>query len=124
MSTTTGIAPTAPPMVVGQRTLRATRPTNKLPRPLINGAEIADKEPFHPNRYLNFRPPSRIYTMNEIGLEGQGISPNAQASTGRLPDMSTFVKNTIRGMALLDLHLFMTLGTPRSPDQNLRGSWD
>ncbi|KAF7585261.1 hypothetical protein BBP40_011501 [Aspergillus hancockii] len=117
MSTTTA---TAPPLVVGPMTLRATRPTNQLPQSLIDGAQIADKESFNPKKHLNFQPPSKIYTMKEIGLEGQGISPNAVTAPFQLfteeairqmraeifskpvlddcQYMSTFVKNTIRGM--------------------------
>ncbi|KAE8385717.1 hypothetical protein BDV23DRAFT_176060 [Aspergillus alliaceus] len=52
-----------PPTVVGPTTKKATRPTIQLPRSLINGARVEKKE--------------KVYTMKEIGLEGQGISPVA-----------------------------------------------
>ncbi|KAB8230847.1 uncharacterized protein BDW43DRAFT_321071 [Aspergillus alliaceus] len=55
MSTTTVTSTTAPPTVVGPSTFRATRPTNKLPQYFIDES----------------------YTMKDIGLEGQGISPTA-----------------------------------------------
>ncbi|RAK81574.1 uncharacterized protein BO72DRAFT_368766 [Aspergillus fijiensis CBS 313.89] len=120
MSLTAVMTPMAPPMVVGPTTRRATRPTNKLPQSLIDGAQLADKQSFDPKTHLNYQPPSRIYTMREIGLEGQGISPNAVTapfqlfteeairqmraeifSQSVLDDCqytSDFVKNTIRGM--------------------------
>ncbi|KAF7595572.1 hypothetical protein BBP40_005607 [Aspergillus hancockii] len=67
----------APPKVVGPTTNTAMRPTNPLPQWLIDGAKIEHKEPFDPEIHMQYEPPSRIYTMREIGLEGQGISPNA-----------------------------------------------
>ena len=114
------LSPVAPPTVVGPTTRRATRPTKKLPQFLIDEARAIDQEQFDPNKHLNYEPPSRIYTMKEIGLEGQGISPNAVSSPFKLftedaikqmraeifsePVLeecqytSTFVQNTIRGM--------------------------
>ncbi|CAG8060834.1 unnamed protein product [Penicillium salamii] len=69
---------------------------------------------------MSYQPPSKIYTMREIGLEGQGISPNAVTAPFQLfteeaikqmraeifsqdvmdncQYMSAFVKSTIRGM--------------------------
>jgi len=42
---------------------------------------ISNKEPqklaFDPDKHLNFKPPSKIYTMKEIGMEDKGVSPNA-----------------------------------------------
>lgn len=121
MGLTTAVSPSGAPVShVGTSTQRATRPTNKLPQSLIDGAQISDKEPFDPKKHLNFQPPSRIYTMEEIGLQGQGISPNAVTAPFQLfteeairqmraeifsepvledcQYMSDFVKNTIRGM--------------------------
>ncbi|PYH96247.1 hypothetical protein BO71DRAFT_349585 [Aspergillus ellipticus CBS 707.79] len=66
----------APPTVVGPTTKKATRPTNQIPQYLIEEARV-QKEPFNPQRHLNFQPPSKIHTMKEIGLEGHGISLNA-----------------------------------------------
>jgi hypothetical protein len=67
----------APPKVIGPATKRATRPTNKLPQPLIDRARITDPVDFDPREHLAFEPPKKIYTMEEIGLGGHGISPNA-----------------------------------------------
>ncbi|PWY87287.1 hypothetical protein BO94DRAFT_517154 [Aspergillus sclerotioniger CBS 115572] len=71
------IPSTAPPTVVGPATKKATRPTNKLPQSLIDGAWVLEKETFDPQKHLGFQPPSKIHTMEEIGFEGRGISPNA-----------------------------------------------
>ena len=32
---------------------------------------------FDPERHLNFKAPSKIFTMEEIGLQDVGVSPNA-----------------------------------------------
>jgi hypothetical protein len=32
---------------------------------------------FDPEKHLNFKPPSKIFTMEEIGLQDVGVSPNA-----------------------------------------------
>ncbi|RJE22975.1 hypothetical protein PHISCL_04702 [Aspergillus sclerotialis] len=112
--------PTAAPTVVGPSTRRATRPTNKLPQYLIDDAAVTKKEHFDAKKHVNYQPPSKIYTMEEIGLGGQGISPNAVTTPFQLfteeamkqmraeifskPVLedcqytSDFVKNTIRGM--------------------------
>ncbi|KAJ5739054.1 hypothetical protein N7533_011838 [Penicillium manginii] len=113
-------APPAPPTVVGPSTKKATRPTNKLPQFLIDEAKIAEKDSFDASKHLSYIAPSSISTMKEIGLEGQGISPNAVTAPFQLftenaikqmraeifsqPVLdncqytSEFVKNTIRGM--------------------------
>lgn len=120
MSLTTVLTPSAPPTVVGPATRKATRPTNKLPQFLIDDAKLVEKDSFDANKHLSYKPPSKIYTMKEIGLEGQGISPNAVTAPFQLfsetaikqmraeifsqPVLencqytSEFVKNTIRGM--------------------------
>lgn len=67
----------AAPIPIGPATQKATRPTNKLPQSLIDGARIQKPEAFDASKHLNFQSPRRIYTMKEIGLEGQGISPHA-----------------------------------------------
>ncbi|KAI9926261.1 hypothetical protein ASPWEDRAFT_53489 [Aspergillus wentii DTO 134E9] len=91
-----------------------------MPQFLVDEAQIADKQCFDPKKHLNFSPPSKIYTMEEIGLDGQGISPTAvtapfqlfteeairqmRAEIFSLPVLencrytSPFIKNTIRGM--------------------------
>ncbi|KAM6511690.1 hypothetical protein FALCPG4_016689 [Fusarium falciforme] len=66
-----------PPHVVGPATKRATRPSKKLPQPLIDGAKLTKKEAWDAEKHLAFQPPSKILSMKEIGLEGHGISPNA-----------------------------------------------
>ncbi|KAK0647609.1 hypothetical protein DIS24_g7587 [Lasiodiplodia hormozganensis] len=109
-----------PPKVVGPATKRATRPTNKLPQSLIDGARIEKKQSFDPKKHLVFQPPKKIYSMEEIGLGGHGISPNAasepfplfndeaidqiraevfsDAAMENCQYASTFNKNMIRGM--------------------------
>ena len=66
-----------PPVVIGPSTKKATRPSNELPQSLIQGAKIAKKESFDPVKHVNFQPPRSIYTMEQIGLKGHGISPHA-----------------------------------------------
>ncbi|KAK4919109.1 hypothetical protein LTR66_016823, partial [Elasticomyces elasticus] len=66
-----------PPAVIGPKTKKATRPSNELPQSLIQGAKVAKKDVFDPAKHLNFQPPKSIYTMEQIGLKGHGISPNA-----------------------------------------------
>lgn len=86
-------APIAPPKVIGPATKRATRPTNKLPQSLVDGARIENKVAFDPAKHLAFQPPSKIYSMEEIGLEGHGISPNAVSEP-----FSLFTEEAIRQM--------------------------
>lgn len=119
--------PPAPPKVVGPTNTKATRPTSKIPQDIIDGARVLKKETFDPQRHLQFQPPTRIYTMEEIGLEGHGISPVAASEPFPLftPEAikqmraeifsepvlrdcqyaSSFAKNMIRGMgrACVDL---------------------
>lgn len=40
-----------PPTVVGPTTKKATRPSNKLPQSLINGARVTQKEDFDPKKH-------------------------------------------------------------------------
>lgn len=81
----------APPKVIGPTTKRATRPASKLPQYLIDEATKVDPVPFDPKKHLNFKPPAKILTMKEIGLEGHGISPNAVAEP-----FSLFTEEAIR----------------------------
>lgn len=114
------VSDVAPPVVTGPATKKATRPTNKLPQSLIDGAQLAEKESFDPKKHVNYQAPSKVYTMAEIGLEGHGISPNAVSEPFPLfteeavkqmraeafseyalencQYASTFNKNMIRGM--------------------------
>ncbi|KAB8261885.1 hypothetical protein BDV32DRAFT_148208 [Aspergillus pseudonomiae] len=111
---------TTPPRVVGPATKKATRPTNQLPQSMIDEARKVKKEAFDSKVHLNYKPPTRIYTMKEIGLEGHGISPNAASEPFSLfteeairqmraeifseealnscQYTSTFIKNMVRGM--------------------------
>ncbi|KAE8377134.1 hypothetical protein BDV26DRAFT_305073 [Aspergillus bertholletiae] len=82
-----------PPVVIGPATKKATRPSSTLPQSLIDGARISQKDTFDPKKHVNFQPPKRIYTMEEIGLEGQGISPHA----GSEP-FSLFTEEAIKQM--------------------------
>lgn len=109
-----------PPVVIGPATKKATRPSNKLPQSLIDGAKLAEKDSFDPAKHMNFQPPKSIYTMEQIGLKGHGISPHAatepfplftkDAITQMRAEIfdekvltecqysSTFNKNMVRGM--------------------------
>lgn len=120
MSTTTVRPPTISHTVVGPVRLTGARPTNELPQWLIDEAKIEEKQSFDPKMHMNYHPPSKIYTMKEIGFEGQGISPNAVTAPFQLFNeeaikqmraeifsrpvldecqyTSSFVKNTIRDM--------------------------
>ena len=120
MPSAVDVPPLAPPRPVGPTTKKATRPTNKLPRSLIEEAQSTTREPFNPEKHLNFKAPEKVYSMKEIGLEGHGISPVAasepfslftpaairQMRTEIFSDpvlancqyASSFAKNMIRGM--------------------------
>lgn len=115
-------SPATPPKVVGPATKKATHPTTQIPQSIIEEARRVTKESFDPSKHLdhNYEYPKRIYTMEEVGLENQGISPNAASEPfplftedairqiraevfgeGSLRDCqytSTFAKNMIRGM--------------------------
>ncbi|KAL2865205.1 uncharacterized protein BJX67DRAFT_389438 [Aspergillus lucknowensis] len=71
------IPSTVPPTVVGPTTKRATRPTKKLPRSLIENARVEQPVPFNPNKHLIYQAPEKIHKMADFGLDGAGISPNA-----------------------------------------------
>ncbi|KAG9252530.1 uncharacterized protein F5Z01DRAFT_232693 [Emericellopsis atlantica] len=74
------LPPLAPPTVVGPKVRCPTRPTHSLPQYLIDEARIPERVAFDPKKHLNYVEPDKIYSMREIGLEGQGIS-NTAAST-------------------------------------------
>ena len=115
----------APPKVVGpatKKTKKATRPSTQNPQYMIDETRMVTKESFDPSKHLDYtyQYPKRIYTMEEIGLENQGISPNAasepfplftedairqiraevfgEESLRNCQYTSTFAKNMIRGM--------------------------
>jgi hypothetical protein len=62
---------------VGPKIKGPTRPTNQLPQSLIDEARRHERVPFDPKKHLGIVAPTRIFTMKEIGLEGQGISATA-----------------------------------------------
>lgn len=68
------------PTVTGPKLREPTRPTNQLPRSLIERARQVERVSFDPKKHLNIVQPEKIYTMGELGLGGQGISQTA-AST-------------------------------------------
>ncbi|KAL4975396.1 hypothetical protein BDW66DRAFT_160538 [Aspergillus desertorum] len=86
-----------PPLVIGPATKKAISPPKGLPQSLIQGARYAKKEAFGPSKHLNFQPPKTIYTMEQVGLEGHGISSRA-AVLAECQYSSTFNKHTIHGM--------------------------
>ncbi|KAL5341927.1 hypothetical protein BJX70DRAFT_386391 [Aspergillus crustosus] len=69
--------PAAAPVVVGPTTKKATRPTKKIPRSLIEGAKVAQKRSFEPDEHLDYERPEKIHKMADFDLEGAGVSPNA-----------------------------------------------
>jgi hypothetical protein len=89
MATTTILAPTpaatfSPPTPVGPKIKGPTRPTHQLPQSLIDEARKPARVPFDSKEHLNIVSPEKIYTMKEIGLEGQGISPTAASAPFQL----------------------------------------
>ncbi|KAF3796957.1 hypothetical protein GCG54_00005372 [Colletotrichum gloeosporioides] len=108
------------PKVVAPSTKRITRPKEPIPQILIDEAKATKYEPFDPKKHLNYQPPSKIYSMKEIGLDGHGIAPTAVCepfplfTEGAIKQMraeafsdkclkdcryqSSFIKNMIRGM--------------------------
>ena len=75
-------------------TLTGTAP-QQLPRYLIEGSRVpdSDKQAFDATKHVNFVPPLKVYTMEELGLEGQGISSNAISEP-----FSLFTEEAIRQM--------------------------
>ncbi|KAF9872455.1 hypothetical protein CkaCkLH20_09952 [Colletotrichum karsti] len=108
------------PKVTAPSTKKITRPQEPIPQSLIDESKATKYEPFDPKKHLNFKPPSNITSMKDIGLEGHGIAPNAVCepfplfteeaikqmraesfSEACLKDcryQSSFIKNMIRGM--------------------------
>ncbi|KAL0934473.1 uncharacterized protein CTRU02_211272 [Colletotrichum truncatum] len=72
--------PTFPPTVQGPKLKEPMRPTNQLPDFLISEARRVERVAFDPKKHLQIAEPERIYTMQEIGLGGQGISPVAASA--------------------------------------------
>ena len=65
------------PLVVGPINTTPLRPTNKIPRHVIEAAQAIPAEEFDAKKYVNFEFPKRTYTMQDWGYENQGISPIA-----------------------------------------------
>ena len=55
-----------------------------LPQSLVSDARWTIKEPFAAEKHVQFEPPKKILSMEEIGLGGQGISPVAVSEPFRL----------------------------------------
>ncbi|RAL10966.1 uncharacterized protein BO97DRAFT_471274 [Aspergillus homomorphus CBS 101889] len=70
-------APIAPPTVIAPTTLRATRPTKQIPQSLIDKARAVEKVEFDATKHLAAAEPGKVFTMNDLGFEGAGISPTA-----------------------------------------------
>ena len=65
------------PLVVGPTNTTPLRPTNKIPRHVIEAAQAIPAEEFDAKKHVNFEFPKRTYTMQDWGYENQGISPIA-----------------------------------------------
>lgn len=104
MATVATLTPTVPPAVVGPKTRRATRPVNQLPQRIIDEARVPQKVSFDAAEHLDVVQPSRIFTMREIGLEGQGISPTAASEPFSLftPEAITQMRAEIFSDAVLE----------------------
>ncbi|CAG9984086.1 unnamed protein product [Clonostachys byssicola] len=72
--TPTPIVRKAPPKVVGPTNANPIRPTKKLPQYMINEGLARQPVQFDATKHLNFKKPSKLYTMEEIGLGGEGVS--------------------------------------------------
>lgn len=73
------LAPTFQPVEPQGPSPKRKRPEDKTSRLLIDGAHLEppQKIDFDPAKHLSFVPPSKTYSMKEIGLEDRGISPTA-----------------------------------------------
>nr|CEG05176.1 unnamed protein product [Fusarium clavum] len=107
------------PLVIGLTNTTPLRPTNEIPRHVIEAAQAVPVEEFDAKKHVNFEFPKRAYTMQDWGYENQGISQIAgsdpfplfieaaskQVRRELLSDdvlktcqyTSTFTKNQIRG---------------------------
>ncbi|KAF5128544.1 hypothetical protein E5D57_009484 [Metarhizium anisopliae] len=86
-------SPMKAPPVVGPKTKKATRPNTAIPSFLIEEAKATRTDTWEAQRHMAFEPPATITTMKEIGLEGQGISPNAVSAP-----FSLFTKEAVLQM--------------------------
>lgn len=97
------LMPRNPPAIVGPKLKAATRPVEQLPQFLIDDANI-ERESFDATKHLNIVQPSKIHTMTEIGLEGQGISETAASEPFSLftPEAVKQMRAEIFSQAVLD----------------------
>ena len=60
-------------------TKRKRNPESNIPTELIDMISMTapEKVAFDAEKHLNFVPPTKIYSMKEIGHEDKGVSPNA-----------------------------------------------
>ncbi|KAG8410364.1 hypothetical protein J3459_017176 [Metarhizium acridum] len=85
--------PMKAPPVIGPKTKRATRSNTAIPSFLIEEAQATPVDTGEAQRHMAFEPPANITTMKDIGLEGQGISPNAVSAP-----FSLFTKEAVLQM--------------------------
>ena len=64
--------PTAPPEDKYSR-----KPTRQLPKSMIEVARLTERQKYDYNRHVNFQPPKKSLSMEELGYGGQGITPHA-----------------------------------------------
>lgn len=55
-----------------------------LPQSIISEARWTVKEPFAAEKHVQFEPPKKILSMQELGFGTRGISPNAVSEPFRL----------------------------------------
>ena len=72
---------------------KPTEPPIEIPEWLIDAARVSRKAQFDPKEHLNFKPPERILTFRDFGIEDKGISPNAVSEP-----FSLFTEEAIRQM--------------------------
>lgn len=77
MPSATSTSRPSAPIVIGPTTKSATRPTVPLPSYLIEEGRLKEKVTFDAASHLAFEPPANVVSMNDIGLDGQGISQTA-----------------------------------------------
>ncbi|KAL4868895.1 hypothetical protein BDV12DRAFT_185606 [Aspergillus spectabilis] len=111
-----------PPTVIGPATKKATRPSNALPQSLIQKAKVAKREVFNAASHLNFQLPKSIYTMEQMGLKGQGSSRNAASKpfplfTGYLsPTIDFEIANINISIRNEDMHTEQTINLVSDED--------
>lgn len=110
----------APPAITHNASTKAIRSTADLPLSLLKEARSTQSQAFNYDKHVCFQFPERIYTMEEIGFPGKGISSTAVSAPFQLFTQdaiaqmrkeifsqrvldecrfsSPFVKDTVRGM--------------------------